>query len=58
MKQLFHKLANEGEVITALRKEYAQRGIYHSATRIELIIMIREIKAKFLSSSNKRNYNS
>ena len=47
MKRLFHIVANEGKAITELRNEYAKSRVYLSATKAELMIKLKRIKALF-----------
>jgi hypothetical protein len=48
MNKLFQKLADRGHEITMLRNEYAAKGIFFTAHRIEIIIRFRKIKENFL----------
>ena len=47
MKELFHKLANEGKAIHEMRMQYLDSGIVISAHRAEMFITLNKIKKLF-----------
>lgn len=45
----FHNIANEGKAITGLRLYFESQGVYLSAFRVEILIKLQQLKARYYS---------